>query len=62
MAGGYDRIRIDTLTDYSALRRETYDIDLAILPNSLQLSTNDNALNQRADWRIKPRKEQVSSA
>ncbi len=53
MAGGYDRIQIDTMADYSTLRREIYDVDLAPLPDSLRLSVHDEALNRRADWRIK---------
>ena len=59
MAGGFDRIRVDNLTDYSALRREAYDIDLAPLPASLRLSSHDEALNRNADWRIKVRSEPV---
>lgn len=52
MAGGYDRIRVDALPDYVALRRETYDINFAPLPESLRLSVDDEALNRRADWRV----------
>jgi len=52
MAGGYDRIRVDALPDYVALRRETYDINFAPLPESLRLSVEDEALNRRADWRV----------
>ena len=54
MAGGIDRVRVDTVADYIALRRAIYDIDLAPLPDSLPLSTYDEALNRRADWRVKP--------
>ncbi|OGI40889.1 MAG: hypothetical protein A2140_00505 [Candidatus Muproteobacteria bacterium RBG_16_62_13] len=56
MAGGIDRLKIDAVGDYIELRRATYDIDLAPLPNSLQLSVSDEALNRRADWRV-PRAE-----
>lgn len=61
MAGGYDRIRIDALEDYSALRRETFDIDLALLPDSLRLSVHDEELNRGADWRTKPPRENMPS-
>jgi hypothetical protein len=52
MAGGYDRIRVDTQTDYGVRRRDTYDIDFAPLPESLRLSAEDDALNRRADWSV----------
>ena len=51
MAGGVDRVRGDTATDYAALRRASYDIDLAPLPDSLSLSGKDEALNRRSNWR-----------
>lgn len=51
MAGGIDRLRLDTAADYAELRRATYDVDLAPLPDSLQLSIHDEALNRDADWR-----------
>jgi hypothetical protein len=51
MAGGVDPIRIDTVSDYITLRRKRYDIDLAPLPASLQLTAQDEALNRSADWR-----------
>jgi hypothetical protein len=60
MAGGFDRIRIDTLADYSSLRRSAYDIDFAPLPDSLRLSAQDEAFNRRADWRVIRHKEPVS--
>lgn len=60
MAGGFDAMRTDTLAGYSALRRMTYDIDLAPLPNNLPLSASDEALNRRAGWRVKRNIEHVS--
>jgi pyruvate-formate lyase-activating enzyme len=56
MAGGVDPVRIDTVSDYITLRKERYDIDLAPLPSSLQLTAHDEALNRSADWRA-PRME-----
>ncbi|MHB1140830.1 MAG: B12-binding domain-containing radical SAM protein [Sulfuricaulis sp.] len=53
MAGGYDRLQIDAMSDYSTLRRQAYDIDFTPLPASLRLSADDEELNRRADWRIK---------
>lgn len=55
MAGGVDRLRIDTMVDYLPLRREIYDVDIVPLPESLRLSTHDERLNRMADWRkIRP--------
>ena len=62
MAGGYNKVRIDALADYSALRRETFDVVLAPLPDNLQLSAKDDELNRSANWSIKPRIEYVSTA
>lgn len=53
MAGGIDLSRVDNAVDYVPLRRAVYNIDLAPLPDSLQLSAYDQALNRRADWRAK---------
>lgn len=57
MSGGIDPLRVDALGDYLRLRRDTYGIEMAPLPRSLRLSGNDEALNRRADWRIKQLKE-----
>jgi hypothetical protein len=51
MSGGVDPVRIDAVSDYLALRRERFDIELAPLPDSLQLTAHDEALNRSADWR-----------
>jgi len=61
MSGGVDRLHIDNVEDYIALRREIYDINLAPLPDSLSLSTHDDALNRRVDWRPRHRVEHASS-
>ena len=53
MAGGIDRLQVDTATDYAALRRMVFDIDLAPLPDSLPLSSHDETLNTRIDWRTR---------
>lgn len=60
MAGGIDRLQVDSAADYTALRRATYDIDLAPLPDSLPLSAQDESLNRLADWRAKRPVENVS--
>jgi pyruvate-formate lyase-activating enzyme len=60
MAGGIDRLHVDTAADYATLRRAIYDIDFVPLPNSLPLTAHDDRLNRLADWRkIRP-VEQVS--
>ena len=51
MAGGIDKLRLDTADDYRSLRRATYDIDMAPLPSSLRLTEHDELLNRHADWR-----------
>ncbi len=61
MSGGVDRLRLDSVEDYVVFRRETYDIDLALLPDSLSLSVHDEALNRTADWRIRHPAEHVLS-
>jgi hypothetical protein len=51
MAGGVARVRADHVSDYAGLRRATFDIELAPLPDSVPLSSHDEALNGRIDWR-----------
>jgi hypothetical protein len=53
MSGGIDPLRLDGQADYLALRRQRYGIELAPLPASLRLSVNDEALNRRAEWRLR---------
>ena len=47
MAGGVDPLRLDAAADYAALRKATYDIEFAPLPDSLTLSDADEKLNRR---------------
>lgn len=56
MAGGIDRLRMDVAADYAELRRATFDVDFAPLPDSLHLSTQDEILNRNADWRAQQAK------
>lgn len=53
MSGGIDPLRVDAQADYAPLRRECYGIGMAPLPASLRLSAGDEALNRRAEWRLK---------
>jgi hypothetical protein len=48
MSGGIGRVFVDTAGDYLALRRRTYDFDLAPLPGCLELSKEDDAINRQA--------------
>ena len=48
MSGGVGRVSLDTDADYRALRRQTYDFDLAPLPACLELSKEDEAINRQA--------------
>lgn len=61
MSGGVNRLRVDGLADYTALRRATYDIDLVPLPDSLPLSAQDESLNRLANWRLTRPAEHVTS-
>jgi len=61
MSGGIAPVRVDSHADYLRLRTERYGVEMAALPESLRLSSEDEALNRRARWRIKPLKE-VSGA
>lgn len=53
MAGGVEQVRVDNVSDYIALRRAVYGIDIAPLPDNLSLSAHDEALNRQADWRAR---------
>lgn len=53
MSGGIDPVRVDSSADYLHLRRERYGIETASLPESLRLSSSDETLNRRVDWRGK---------
>jgi hypothetical protein len=48
MSGGVARRKIDSAKDYLHLRRKKYGFDLAPLPNCLELSASDAALNSKA--------------
>lgn len=62
MSGGFDRLRVDNAADYAALRRATYDIEFAPLPDSLLLSAKEEALNSRIKLpRSLPRPAEASS-
>jgi radical SAM superfamily enzyme YgiQ (UPF0313 family) len=52
MAGGIGRVRQDSAADYAQLRRRTWDVDLAPLPDNLALSPSDEAINRRARLRV----------
>jgi hypothetical protein len=47
LSGGTGRIILDHEDDYRELRRALFDIDLAPLPDSLRLSSADEALNKK---------------
>jgi hypothetical protein len=48
MSGGIGRVFRDQSKDYLYLRKKRFGISLAPLPASLQLSSEDEALNSRA--------------
>jgi hypothetical protein len=50
MSGGMRRVRLDRAADYAALRRDTYDLDLVPLPNSLHLSAQENQLQTNSSY------------
>jgi radical SAM superfamily enzyme YgiQ (UPF0313 family) len=46
MSGGIGRVRIDSVNDYSHLRKRYFGVDLVPLPSSLALSDADTELNR----------------
>jgi hypothetical protein len=48
MSGGIGRVRRDHAADFRPYRRKWFDIDLAPLPASLQLSREETVINRRA--------------
>lgn len=57
MSGGMGRVRLDGVSDYLALRRARFGIELAPLPRSVALSAADQALNRRADLGLRKTRE-----
>ncbi len=53
MSGGTGKVFLDHMDDYIDLRRSSYDIELAPLPNSLDLSPTDELFNKKPDWKNK---------
>lgn len=54
LSAGVGRRTLDHVSDYLPLRRKTYDIELAPLPDNLELSNHDEKLNRNAKLRIVP--------
>jgi hypothetical protein len=52
MSGGLNRVRIDAVSDYRALRKHQFDVDEVPLPKSLHLSRADADLNRRVKIEI----------
>ena len=53
-SAGVRRRTLDHVSDYLPLRRQTYDIELAPLPDNLELSSHDEELNRHAKLKIVP--------
>jgi Radical SAM superfamily len=53
MSGGVRRVRRDGMNDFLPLRKETFGMELAPLPKSLQLSEIDSRLNGISKPRVK---------
>ncbi len=51
MSGGTGKIKCDNSIDYIKLRRKYYDVELAPLPNNLELSPNDKLINKQKTWK-----------
>jgi hypothetical protein len=54
MSGGTNKVELDSTHDYIELRKNYFDIELAPLPDSLQLSARDEAFNKAASKRHGP--------
>lgn len=52
MSGGMGKIKHDNCNDYIHLRRKYYNIDLAPLPENLDLSSTDKLINKQKNWKI----------
>jgi len=48
MSGGWGSRRLDRTSDYQALRRHLFELELAPLPRNLELSQEDEAINRKA--------------
>ncbi len=51
MSGGTGKKYLDRADDYADLRKMQFDIELAPLPNSLDLSPTDKLFNKNLDWK-----------
>ncbi len=51
MSGGTGKIKCDNSSDYINLRRKYYNIELAPLPNNLELSPTDKLINKQKNWK-----------
>jgi len=54
MSGGTKKIKYDNSSDYIKLRNNYYDIELAPLPENLELSPTDKLINKQKSWKIQP--------
>lgn len=48
MSGGVARVKRDRAADFGRLRRDTYGLDLAPLPLSLQLHAEEDTMQRKA--------------
>jgi len=53
MSGGVKKLAIDRLTDYIELRKASFGVEMAPLPNSLRLSPEDEMSNKKIEWKRK---------
>lgn len=54
MSGGMGKMFVDRVDDYINIRKKYFGIELAPLPDNLQLSQNDNVINKQKDWKAYP--------
>jgi len=52
MAGGTGKTNLDHSRDYIELRSRYFDISIAPMPDSLQLSEKENAINDKVNWKM----------
>ena len=50
MSGGTGKTKLDHVEKYMKLRRKYFDIELAPLPDNLELSAADKLLNKKPNW------------
>ncbi len=52
MSGGTGKSKVDHIDAYMGFRKKSFGIELAPLPDNLELSATDKLANKKLDWRV----------